>query len=400
MPRVVVVADDLTGAHDAAAPFSMRGLDTRVARRIEAIEATLQEPGCAVLSVNTTSRHLPSAEAAARVRAVRDRLTALGVVPDVVYKKVDSTLRGNVAAEVAALADGDPPRPVLACPALPFQGRTMRGGVLEVDGVPLAETAYVHDAVTPASPIPLAEQLAAACGRDAAEIDSTALPEAPTASVLVANAQSDVDLLALASWWSRRCRDALLVGSAGLAEAVAEIEVGPRHPLAELPAAPGPMLVVVGSRATASARQAQALAAVPTTRHLVAPAGVLPDGWQDGPPLEDAEAVLVQATDDGRRHDPRVVAHALAEITAMLVGRLRPWLLLLTGGDTADAAMERLGLDHVRLLGELEPGAPVLVTTALASGPLAVVTKAGGFGRPDFMTGIAARLRRDAAGST
>ena len=148
--RVAIVADDLTGALDAAAPFAARGAQTRVVIAPERLEAALRAWGEAppeVIAVNTESRHLSAAAAAERVAAVTRRLAPLG--PGVWFKKVDSTLRGHVAAEVRAAWAGSRRPAVVIAPAFPAEGRVTVEGIQHVRGVPVHESDYARDPVHP-----------------------------------------------------------------------------------------------------------------------------------------------------------------------------------------------------------------------------------------------------------
>ena len=120
---VAIVADDLTGALDAAAPFAGRGLETRVLldldRVASAIGTTTQ-----VLSLTSESRHLSPHAADERVwNATR---AALAGTPRILLKKIDSTLRGNIAVEIMAGLRASGLRHALIAPAVPRHGRTMR----------------------------------------------------------------------------------------------------------------------------------------------------------------------------------------------------------------------------------------------------------------------------------
>src|SRR3712207_5328518 len=129
MARAFVVADDITGANTSAARMMTGGLSARTVVELDEIEPALRTMD--VVAVSTSSRDLPAAEAAARVRAA---MQAAGDVP-FVAKRVDSTLRGNVGAELDAVLDalGDTSR-ALVVPAFPTAGRTTVGGVQHVDG--------------------------------------------------------------------------------------------------------------------------------------------------------------------------------------------------------------------------------------------------------------------------
>ena len=101
-----------------------------------------------VIAVTTDSRGCTEREAAEAVTAVVRRLREVGITH--VYKKIDSTLRGHVRAEVQAVMDSWSPHAIaVVCPAFPANHRTVVDGQLRVNGVPVAETAAGTDPVTP-----------------------------------------------------------------------------------------------------------------------------------------------------------------------------------------------------------------------------------------------------------
>ena len=102
--------------------------------------------------MNASSRHLAPAAARGVVEASGRRLLAW--TPRLVFKKIDSTLRGPVPDEVAAAMEVFGRRSALVCPAFPAAGRVVRGGEVLVYGEPLRETEYVRDLRTPPPPNP------------------------------------------------------------------------------------------------------------------------------------------------------------------------------------------------------------------------------------------------------
>ncbi|MGH8929305.1 MAG: four-carbon acid sugar kinase family protein, partial [Egibacteraceae bacterium] len=138
MARAFVVADDVTGANTSAARMAMGGLSARTVVELGEIEPALRTAD--VVAVSTSSRGLPAVEAAARVRAVMQA----GAGVRFVAKRVDSTLRGNVGAELDAILDalGATSR-ALVVPAFPTAGRTTVDGVQHVDGQRLGRVADV-----------------------------------------------------------------------------------------------------------------------------------------------------------------------------------------------------------------------------------------------------------------
>src|ERR671933_2238315 len=141
---IALIADDLTGASDAGVQFARRGLAARVL-------FDLDDPAAArdveALVVDTDSRALPAAAAYARVRQVADHLRTAR--PEHVYKKIDSTLRGNLGAEIDAVMDALDFRLAVVAPAFPALGRTTRHGRHHLHGRPVHETEIGRDPKTP-----------------------------------------------------------------------------------------------------------------------------------------------------------------------------------------------------------------------------------------------------------
>lgn len=362
--RILVLADDLTGAMDAAGPFASRGLPARVVVRADELDAAALA-GARVVAVNTASRHLPAALAAERVlaacAAVRSEQFAL------VIKKVDSTLRGNVVAEtLAALRGCERPRALVAT-AFPAQGRTVRAGVVYVGGVPLARTAFARDALSPALATPLIQAF-----------------EGQPVEVL--DGHSDADLDAAAARGLAHARECLLVGSAGLTGALARALAAPGFPAPE-PRCRGRVLYVVGSRAEAAGEQCEAL--------VQAGAVMLeaPDGHWHGEPPPGGDLVLrATAADPSRPDDAEAVAARLARAALVLASGPDVGAVVVTGGDTALALLAEAGVACADVGGELMPGI-AFAHLPLPGGARWLVTKAGGFGGRDTLHAIGVRLR-------
>jgi len=366
--RVLIIADDLTGAMDAAGPFAARGIATWVAACPDDCD-----PGdlvkAQVVSVNTESRHLSAAAAAERVAVCFRRVG--GESFPLVIKKVDSTLRGNVVSETLALLSLACRTEALVAPAFPAQGRTMRDGRVYVRGVALEDTAFVRDALSPALAIPPAR----------------AFTEAGTA-VTVRDAQTDADLDAIVAELPRDGIAPLVVGSAGITSALARaMAAGGR--IAPLPSATGRLVFVVGSRAQASREQVARLEA---DGALVIPA---PNGIPAAAPVPaEARSIVLMAVPDasGRDGDAGQVAQALATHALALARQPGTGALVATGGDTAIAVLRASGNAALEVSGELMPGI-ACARLVLDGKPLWLVTKAGGFGDRDALREIGRRLQ-------
>src|SRR5882762_6252805 len=99
----------------------------------------LADDATGALEIDTETRQQSDERARAVVRSIAMRAKESGVAH--IYKKTDSTLRGPIAAEFRGLLDVWPELPLVYAPAYPALGRTVRSGVLYVDGRPVSETA-------------------------------------------------------------------------------------------------------------------------------------------------------------------------------------------------------------------------------------------------------------------
>jgi len=386
-PRVAVVADDLTGAGDTAVQFLRAGWSTE-------LQLDAAPPNAEVVAVSTDSRALPADRAAAAaaeaVRRLRDAGTAR------LYKKVDSTLRGPIRAEIDAVLDAWSPDAVaVVCPAFPATGRIVRDGVLLVDGVEVHRTAVGTDPVTPVSESRIAVLLGAGHVRltgDDARADAELLRAA--GPVVVADAETDEDLARLAAAVTALGPDAVPVGSAGLAARLAESWAAESEP--------APALVVVTSLHQTARGQVEELAADERTRiEQPAPRDLADDTawreWSAGV-LERfdpavAHTALVAPEDRDGALDPASVARRFGSLAADLAARHELSGFVVTGGDGARALTAALDARAIALTGEVAPGIPL---GTLSGGPRhgrAIVTKAGGFGSPTALLEAADAVR-------
>jgi uncharacterized protein YgbK (DUF1537 family) len=142
-PSVIALADDLTGAIETGAKFAHCGFDAVVTLWPR---STPSRP-CDVLVIDAETRHLESDEARDRMRSLAESARGMGF--ELLYLKTDSTLRGNIAASIEALAETFPGRQIAYAPAYPALGRTVADGRLYVGGVPVQETAFARDPMNP-----------------------------------------------------------------------------------------------------------------------------------------------------------------------------------------------------------------------------------------------------------
>src|SRR5215210_5147563 len=194
--RVAIIADDLTGAADTGAQLARAGYRTAVAFRGAPIPPA---EDLDAVALDTDSRAMPAGFAAKRVMEAGHTVRHARIV----YKKLDSTLRGPIAAELsAALGASGRDRAVVA-PAFPAAGRTTADGVQLVRGVPVHETEAKNDPRTPVReghvPTLLADAFPSVVSLSAEDLtDPDAVRRAlEEARCVVADAARDEDLEAL-----------------------------------------------------------------------------------------------------------------------------------------------------------------------------------------------------------
>jgi D-threonate/D-erythronate kinase len=391
--KVAVIADDLTGAADSGVQLARAGYRTAVAFRGSPVPPA---EDLDAVAVDTDSRAMPAESAAKLVVEAGQSVRGARVV----FKKVDSTLRGPVAAELSAALEATGRRVAVVCPAFPDAGRTVSGGVLLVNGVPVHETGFRDDPVTPVRESYLPTLLSAVCSSVAALSTDDLRDVGRMQSVLassncvVADAGTDAELEALV----RAVPDpasVLWVGSAGLVRAFGLVHAGPRAAVRdETSGSASGVVVVVGSLNRVARQQLEVLqreahmAPVPLNAAALLgdPSEVAMEATiaSARSALLDGRGVVVYSTADrsfermARAEAARRVAEALAEVVTGLSKEEVFDALVLTGGDTAVRVAQRLGATGVLLQGEIEPGVPV--GTLIGPKPYRVVTKAGGFG--------------------
>src|SRR5262245_47924759 len=133
-----ILADDLTGAADAGLPFAARGYPTNI---------WLGEHHCldsaAVHIYDTTSRHDSPEDAATKVRRLCNSLKASNC--PLIFKKLDSTLLGNLTVEIEAAMETLGFEVTLVAPAFPAMGRTLIDGELHLFGKPSDPPRYLPE---------------------------------------------------------------------------------------------------------------------------------------------------------------------------------------------------------------------------------------------------------------
>ncbi|MDV3123670.1 four-carbon acid sugar kinase family protein [Mycobacterium sp. 21AC1] len=372
-PAVTVLADDLSGAAETAGKF----LGERVPVTLCLDPTTTQaDTGITVFDLDTRAMTVPEAQ-----RTLRAAVAALG--PEVVVlKKIDSLLRGHIGPEVDCLRERGP---VIVAAALPALNRTVEGGVLHLDGVALHRTAAwaVEDAAPPRS----VDELFGTAHSESVPAGGDPRPALSAGRIAICDAASDSDLDEIVRA-SRGIPGIQLVGTAALAAAVARI-LRPATPCAVHRRRNLSLLTVVGTAAAQAAEQVSRLVAH-GSRLLTVDAETLRRGTADPTDIAralDHGSVVLTLAGDIPPGNSRPVCAALGQLVAAGQAHHRPDLIL-TGGETARAVVDAIGLTTLRPIHEVHHGAVVSV----ASDGRSVATRPGSFGDRTSLTAIAEYL--------
>lgn len=368
MKRVLVIADDLSGAAEIAGIAARFGLPTRLLRgRADGAYA-----GATVIDTDSRGRSVSDAAAIVR-RCIAD--VRAGDF-DLVFKKTDSVFRGHILAESEAILDRLGDNTAVLVPQNPSRGRTIEQGRYFVDGVPLDQTAFANDPVHPVRSADVLELLGHSDNRVVRSAE--ALGILPSDQIIIGSARTTTDVQ---RWAITIARDtALPVGGADFFKAILEARgLGPvAASITRLPG--GPRLFICGS----ASRQGEALIARAHAAGIeVCAMPDSPEGWHRTVVAAMRRKEIAVAT-IGRQVDSapgaaKTFERVLADLAQRVLGEISIQHLFLEGGATASAICHRMGWNELEICGELATG----VVQMRAGGGQSLVVKPGSYPWPD-----------------
>jgi uncharacterized protein YgbK (DUF1537 family) len=422
-----IIADDLTGANDTGVQFSKKGYN--------AIVSILEESGniiipheTDVLVIDTETREIEDKTACQKLRNVLKKLNFSD--KDVFYKKVDSTLRGCIGAELEEMMNILEKDICIFTPTFPSHQRITIGGYLIVNGKPLGLSKYYSGdlKVGEASFIPflLKQQTSLPIARidfidviKGQEVIFEKLNKSYQEGnkIIIVDATEEVHLKDILNSINRFEGSVLYAGSAGLANYFPEIYNKNRKFKLDMEKNKGPVLIVGGSRNPITKSQIthlrgkidffdlnidieQILSNRKTIfeRYLKDSITVIKNGKNlvihTNPLYNDKEKInnkLMQKYNLSFRELELAIRKFLGELTAKIVRNSPAGNLILTGGDIALGVCLALGIQNLNIVDELLPGIPLSIAN-LKNFNLKIVTKAGGFGEKDTLFKLIKKL--------
>ncbi|MGE8078820.1 four-carbon acid sugar kinase family protein [Peribacillus loiseleuriae] len=414
--RLAVIADDLTGANDTGVQFAKQGLNTTVLFSDTQLQPThLSED---VIVLNSDSRALNSEKAYDVVFNISTQLNKLDVSK--VFKKVDSTMRGNIGPEIDAVMDVFKYKTSFVVPAFPKSNRITINGKHYVNGVLLEETEIANDPACPVNESYLPKLLQEQSQREVELISISdvrkgrshlsekmnALSSGETSKMIIVDATTDEELKTIVEAAEMLHENFLWVGSAGIAYHLSNVDQY-EEPLRKTQDGERlPVLVVAGSVNSITHRQIQDLKEKNNVEEIV----ISPEEffYEDRRKFEIERIVkagqallekgdLVVTTNRERETINRVkdlqrklglsnfdvgntIAQSMGVIAGQLIESKNICGAVLTGGDIAGATCQVLNGEGIRVIGEVEAGIPYGKLFGGSFDGMPLVTKAGAFG--------------------
>jgi len=418
--KILIVADDLTGAVDTGVQFSSKNLKTIVITSPESLRKSLKE--CDVLVVDTESRY-DDKKTAYKKTFETGKLARSGNFK-YIYKKLDSTMRGNVGAEIAGLMDSMNISHTFVVPALPLYDRTTLNGNVYVKGVLLAETDYANDPKNPVRESYIPAIISGQTDKKTGVISFNGIRVTREElssklnmmmkegiQIIVIDAEDDEDLDLIASVVTGIKDRVMFAGCSGLA--------GKMAALIELRKDNKSNVVIAGSVNKITLQQTEIAAATLSIKTIDIEAEEIIAGKKDTEKkriLKLAEKSISGGKDliirsastpesvsrcmeNGRKLGlddfmiSDIVAAFLGDLAGEMIRTKRLKGIVLTGGDTAIKTLNSLNINGIIVKDEILHGIPFGYLHDDKYRDMIVVTKAGGFGGKDALVQILNFLR-------
>ena len=402
MNRCFIVADDFTGANDTGVQLTRRGFRTKVVLKPEGVE----DDGLSYV-LDTESRNIPGQEASEKVARLLSGLDLSGF--DCVIKKVDSTLRGNIAEEIRETDRVYNSELVIFMPALPALGRTTRGGVHRLNGVRIGLTELAHDPRKPVLQDNIAQILRSAYDEPVGALTLEQIRAGETdfssARLWACDAETNEDMLAVILAARRTGKRVLWVGTAAMADGLLN---------ADQPALPA--LAVIASVSEVARKQIRYAEAKGLKIQTVDIADIIRGGdcsfyvrravetlatGEDLAVVSSAsydraelDASLAAGAEQGMDRDEvaEFTGNAISDLAADILDAVRVSGLFLSGGDTAIHFIDAVKATGAEIVSELTVGIPMMRLAGGRFDGLKVITKAGAFGTEEVLPTIMRKL--------
>lgn len=418
--KLLIVADDLTGASDTGVQFSKGNLKTVVITDTDNFRKVLKDYD--VVVVDTESRF--DDMQTAYLKASETGKIAKPENIKYIYKKLDSTMRGNIGAEIAGLMDSLDISHTFVVPALPLYGRTTLNGNVYVKGILLEETEFADDPKNPVreSYIPgiIAHQTdkrtGVICFDDLLAgklqfINKLEILINEGVQIIIIDAEENEDLNLIASVLSQRKEIVMFAGCSGFAEELSKYLEFKKEKKSSIVLAGSVNKVTLSQIEFAAGQLNIKVVDIDAVKILAEEKSpekerimeLIRESISEGNDIIIRSASSVEAVamcfDKGKKLGldsikvSDTMASFLGELAKEIVDHYNIKGIVFTGGDTAIKAANKLNISGIEIRDEILHGIPYGYFTDEKYKDIMVVTKAGGFGAEDALFQILNFLR-------
>lgn len=402
--KLLVVADDLTGANDTGVMFAEAGFNTLLETNIHSLELT-DVSRADIFSVSTDSRPIATA---AETKTKETVLKGIEKGINRLYLKIDSTMRGSVNYQIkGALAAWEtlyPHTKAVICPAYPTMGRTIENGHLYVNGTPVNETASGKDAICPVKSSSMQDLLPeAVCLTCSTENELIEKINSVPHRQIVIDAKTEDDLTIIANAINRLGNDIIPVGSAGLAE---KLKLSDHKSVEKTKPDLGRALILVTSIHETSQNQVDQYISGIGGKSIVfnpSPSQLINHRLSNEALQQQLDALIHSGRENViiRANPAKVVNHMEDRSINEIARKIAEYLanlglyalnaekfdsLILFGGDGAATLLDKMKVSEMKVSYAVVPGVPLCTITNGPYKGLNVMTKSGGFGNHSLLT--------------
>lgn len=397
MDKLLVIADDLTGALDVSVSFAEAGISTCVGQG-DYFLTSEDAFRCSVQVTVVPSRHMTKTEAFESVYAVTQKASKLGFT--CIYKKTDSALRGNVGAELEAVLKATGEKNLYFVPAFPKMNRVTSRGIQYIDGnIPVAESVFASDPFNPVRHSSVAETIAETSCIPAFSGSVEAESYRPGVAIFDAETDEQIEQIAVHLFGTAGAR--LVAGCAGLSNVLGKVLDFPRSATAEAGLS-SKLIVFCGSINPISLNQCTQAERRGAPRFHLIQNGVAGDEAELASRIaEAAETNQITIFDTGSTQvdtgsadaaeSGQRIAEKVSKVISGVYRRAAEAILFIIGGDTLIAFINNLGVKTIIPVEELFPGV-VLAKYQYGGEWHYLISKSGGFGEPDLLEKTSLKL--------
>lgn len=407
MVKLLIIADDFTGALDTGVQFAAGGAETRVVTNTEYDFNSVDE-NVQVLVLDAETRHLSQEEAYKVVFYITKKAYGSGI--PFIYKKTDSALRGNIGSELKAVLDATKQTSLHFLPAFPKMNRVTRNGIHYIDGVPVHESVFGRDPFEPVKDSYIPEIIRS-------DVPVTVIRKmedwSGTPGIMVYDASTEEELRAKGKFLMNAGELHIMAGCAGFAGVLPSLLKlgGGKEKKVTLAKR---FLVACGSVNPITGKQLDYAERHGFERIRMKPQQKLETDYYQ---TEEGKEILTQWNDIcGRKsciiidtndlpghsdtldyareqgitmEELRVrISSTLGYVVKELISLGLEATLLITGGDCLTGFMKHIGREEITPVREMAPGT-VLSEIAIEGRTFAVISKSGGFGCSTLMSDLA-----------